>query len=120
MNRNALIAAVTTLIALTGAGSAFAVEGTQDDPQAVSSISRADVRRDAQAGLNQGEASVAPVASSSLSRVQVAAEAREAVRLGVAHGTEAGAAVATAEQLQSIRLAGLRAAGDTAIAANAR
>jgi hypothetical protein len=120
MNRQALIAAVTTVIALAGAGSAFAVEATQDDARPVSSANRADVRNGAHAGLSQGEASVAPTPSSSLTRVQVAAEAREAVRLGLAFSNEAGSPVATPEQQDSIRLAGLRAIGGTAVAGVSR
>jgi hypothetical protein len=77
MNRHSLIAAVTTVIALAGAGSAFAVEGTQDDPQVTSAASRADVRSDARVGLNQGEASVAPAAgSTSAGQTTIAANAR--------------------------------------------
>lgn len=116
MNRQALIAAVTALLAVASAGSAFAVEATQDDAVARSTHSRADVRSDARVGLALTEASVAPAPSSGVSRAQVAAEAREAVRLGVAFGTEAGPRTATPEQLESIRLAGLRAVAGSNVA----
>ena len=124
MNRTTLIATVTTLVALAGAGSAFAVEGTQDfnDTPVVSTTSRADVIREARAGLDQveGEASAAPMPASTLSRAQVVAEAREAVRLGVAGSDETGTRITTPEQLESIRLAGLRAVGGTSVAGNTR
>jgi hypothetical protein len=116
MNRKSFIAAATTAIALIGASSAFAVEGTQDFPatESLSTASRAEVKAElAEAqrdgDLSRGEASEAPEASSTVSRVQVQAEALEARRLGLTGSNEAGTPVATAEQAESIRQAGLRA-----------
>lgn len=111
---NAKIAIVTALIALAGAGSAFAAEGTQDFPAGgISSASRADVRAelaDAQRSgtIVTGEASAQPVAKSTLTRTQVVAEAKEAQRLGL---LESGEVIkfATPEQAELIRLAGERA-----------
>ena len=73
---NAKIALFTALIAVAGAGSAFAAEGTQDFPAGgISSATRAEVR--AQIGTpSYGEASEMPVAKSTQARSQVAAEAR--------------------------------------------
>lgn len=116
MNRQALIAALTVAFAFAGAGSAFAVEATQDDAVAQSTSQRADVRREARLNVAETEVSAAPTASSAVNRAQVAAEAREAVRLGVAFGTEAGPRTATPEQLESIRLAGLRAVAGSNLA----
>lgn len=125
MNRNVLIA-TTTLVALLGAGSAFAVEATQDDAIAVSSASRDSVKAQLASASRNGfvrltEASPEPVAQSTVTRTQVMAELREAQRLGVAgiSSNEAGARVATAEQAEAIRQAGLRAV-ETNVARNAR
>lgn len=126
MNRKSLIAAATTALALIGAGSAFAVEGTQDFPatQSLSTASRAEVKAelaDAQrhGELSRGEASQAPQAGSTVSRAQVQAETLEARRLGLIGGNEAGTPVATAAQSEAIRQAGLRAI-DTSLAQNTR
>lgn len=113
MNRNVLVAA-TTLVALFGASSAFAIEATQDDAPAYSTASRADVKaqvaaRNGQARLT--EASLEPVAQSAVTRTQVVAELREAQRLGVAgvSSNEATIPVATVAQAEAIQQAGLRA-----------
>lgn len=123
MNRTSLIAAVTTFIALAGAGSAFAVEGTQDFPstQSLSSQSRDAVRSELAAAarvgaLVRGEASAAPVPASTQSRAVIVAETREALRLGAAGSNEAEIRVATPAQQDTIRLAGLRATGTTSVA----
>ena len=114
MNSKIIIA--TTLIALVGAGSAFAQEGTQDFPAPVlkSSTTRAEVIADLKAAprgevASYGEASVAPKAASQLSRAQVVAETREAVRLGLTETSDGSVRVATPAQLEQIRAAGLRA-----------
>ena len=122
MNSKLVIA--TTLIALAGVGSAFAQEGTQDfsATQALSSKSRAEVKSELAAAQRAGdvtvygytEASPAPVAASTVTRAQVQAEAREALRLGLIPVSEA-TRTATAADLESIRLAGLRAV-NTAVA----
>src|SRR4030095_4913023 len=117
MKRSTLIATVTALVALAGAGSAFAVEATQDDvAQTVSGQSRASVRDELVAApragtLTRGEASAPSVPLSTESRAVVAAETREAVRLGVAGANEAEIPMATPAQQESIRQAGLRALG---------
>lgn len=115
MNRTILITAATALIALAGAGSALAVEATQDfTGQSLSTLSRDEVRSERAAALRagtlvRGEASVTPLAASTLSRAVVVAETREALRLGVLGSNEAEIRTATPAQQESIRSAGLRA-----------
>lgn len=112
--------ALTLAIALAGAATAtFAMEGTQDFPSAdqLSSRSRAEVIAEylaaRQAGTleihNYAEASRAPQPASTLSRAQVVAEAREALRLGLTGADEEGLRVPTPAQAELIRAAGLRA-----------
>lgn len=93
-------------------------EASYEYPQPVSStVSRADVLAAAiaarQAGLiAQGEQSVVAevtTGASRVSRAQVVAELAEARRLGVLDQGE-HTAVPTAQQLEQIRIAGLRAA----------
>jgi hypothetical protein len=111
---NAKYTIATALIALAGVGSAFAAEGTQDFPAGgISSQSRAAVQadlKDAQRSgtIVVGEASAQPVAKSTLTRTQVVAEAKEAMRLGLLEGGEV-IKFATPEQAEQIRLAGERA-----------
>jgi hypothetical protein len=115
----------TALIALAGAGSAFAQEGTQDFPatQTYSTQSRAAVKAELAAAQRAGtvtvfaydEASPAPVASSTLMRVQVVAEAREGMRLGLVPFNHEATRAATPADLESIRVAGQRAVA-TAVA----
>jgi Domain of unknown function (DUF4148) len=116
MNSKIIIA--TTLIALVGAGSAFAQEGTQDFPAAqfLSSQSRADVKAELANAQRNGtlvtytEASPTQVPASTLTRTQVVAELREAQRLGlVGVSNEGDFRIATPAQQESIRAAGLRA-----------
>lgn len=126
MNNSKIIIA-TTLIALIGAGSAFAQEGTQDFPaaQALSSKSRADVKSELAAAqragtISHGEASSAPVPASTLTRKQVVAELREAQRLGLVNAdNEGNLRIPTPAENEAVRQAGLRAIG-TAVAQNAR
>lgn len=106
--------------ALFAAGSAFAAEGTQEftDTASLSSKSRAEViaeLRSAPAPV-AGEASAAPVAQSTLQRVRVQAEAREALRLGLIGPSET-LPQPTAAQLEQIRVAGDRAVATTLAAA---
>lgn len=115
MNAKTLIA-TALLVSFAGTGAAFAQEGTQDFPAPVlkSSTTRAEVIADLKAvqrseAASYGEASVAPQAASQLSRAQVAAETREAMRLGLIDTSEGGVRVATPAQLEQIRAAGLRA-----------
>jgi hypothetical protein len=116
MNARTLIAAA---LFTAVAGSAYAQEGTQDFPPAhqLSSKSRAEVRAELLAAqrdgtlqhYDAGEASPAPIAASTLTRAQVIAETREAVRLGLVGADETGPRIATPEQAELIRAAGLRA-----------
>ena len=115
MNAKTLIA-TALFVSFAGTGAAFAQEGTQDFPASAlkSSTTRAEVIADLKAApydaaASYGEASAAPKAASTLSRVQVVAETREAMRLGLIDTNERGAAVATPAQLEQIRAAGLRA-----------
>lgn len=126
MNRKTVLATVTTIVAMIGAGSALAVEATQDfaNQTSVSSTSRADVRAELQSAqragtIGYGEASPAPVAASTVTRTQVLAETQEAQRLGLVGGNEAGMRVASAAEQEAIRMAGLRAV-ETSVARNTR
>lgn len=116
MNAKTLIATALVL-SFAGTGAAFAQEGTQDFPvpQWKSSITRAEVIATLKAApaaqMSYGEASTAPKAASSLSRAQVQAETREALRLGVIGSDEGAVRVATPAQAEQIRAAGLRALG---------
>ena len=111
-----------TLTALVAAAAAFAApafaqEATPDGFAALhSSASRSAVQADAVAALKagtleRGEASVdrKPFVSTK-SRAQVAAEGREALRLGVVGHGEGPSPVLTPAQAESIRMAGLQAA----------
>ena len=119
MNRKILIAAAAAAL-LANAGGAFAVEATQDFPDAtvLSTKTRAEVKRElaaaeAQGPVNYGEASPEPQAVSSMPRAQVVAEMKEAQQLGVlgASSNEAGAPIATPAEQEAIRQAGLAAIG---------
>ena len=109
MNRPILLAAAIAAVALAGAGSAFAVEATQDfaDMHALSGASRADVQRAARdLPVPRDETSLAPQPASTLTRAQVIAETHEALELGLI-GSNAGAYRApTPAQLEAIRTAG--------------
>lgn len=115
MNSKIIIA--TTLIALVGAGSAFAQEATQDLPAShLSTKNRADVKAELAAAqrngtlVTYGEAQPTPAAASTLTRAQVVAELREAQRLGlVGNVGEGNFRIATQAEQESIRAAGLRA-----------
>lgn len=122
MNRKTLIAAATAFVALIGAGSAFAIEATQDFPaeQIQSTQSRDEVKRERDSAPSHGEASPAPEAHSALTRAQVLAETREAQRLGLAGASNEGEQrIATAAESEAIRSAGLRAV-QTRVAATTR
>ena len=118
MNAKTLIA-TALFVSFAGVGSAFAQEATQDfQPSSMlSTKSRAEVRAELlqaqRAGTletrNYAEASDAPAAASTLTRAQVVAESREALRLGATDANEADVRVATPAQQQLIRAAGLRA-----------
>jgi Domain of unknown function (DUF4148) len=111
----ATIGAISTL----GAGSAFASEGTYEYPVAyTSTLSRADVQaetlRARAAGLiSNGEQSIVIADTGpALSRAQVRAETLEAIRVGAISRHEQSVAP-TAAQLESIRMAGLKAVAMT-------
>jgi len=114
MNAKTLIA-TALFVSFAGTGAAFAQEATQDFPvpQWTSSITRAEVIATLKAApaavAGYGEASTAPQATSTLSRAQVQAETREALRLGAIGSDEATVRVATPAQAEQIRAAGLRA-----------
>jgi len=122
---NTRLTIATTILALTGAASVFAQEGTQDFPAApmLSSTARAELpamAAPAQRGAllaSYGEASPTQAAASMLPRAQVRAEAREAVRLGVFGSNEGELHAASPAQLEAIRQAGARAV-DTTLAQN--
>jgi hypothetical protein len=120
MFTKSLIAAAITL---TTFGTAFAQEATPSPSYVASSVSRAEVHAQAvaarQAGLaDSGEATiVAPVmGKSSVVRAQVAAEAREALRLNAIQFGEAQRVI-TSAQLEQIATAGLGHAEATRVAA---
>jgi hypothetical protein len=116
MNAKTLIATALVL-SFAGAGAAFAQEGTQDFPapkyQAPAKLTRSEVIATLKAApaaeATANEASPAPQAVSTLSRAQVQAEAREALRLGLVGSDDGMVRVATPAQLEQIRAAGLRA-----------
>ena len=119
--RNCFVAAFSAIGAITmlGAGSAFAGEASYDYPVAyTSAVSRADVQAQTlsarAAGLiAHGERTVVIVATGlSLTRAQVKAEALEAIRVGAISRGERNV-IPTAAQLESIRLAGLKAVAMT-------
>jgi Domain of unknown function (DUF4148) len=116
-----LAAAIATLGAFStlGAGSAFASEATYDHPvPATSTTTRAEVQaetlRARAAGLisNGEQGIVVADTGPALSRAQVRAETLEAIRVGAIGRDEQGV-VPTPTQLESIRLAGLKAAAMT-------
>jgi hypothetical protein len=122
MNNRLVIA--TALLALAGAGSAFAQEGTQDfhNRDTLSTATRAEVKaaqRNSTEAVSYGEASPAQKAASQMPRAQVVAELREAQRLGLVGSNDGEIRVATAAQQESIRQAGLRAV-DTNLAQRSR
>lgn len=109
LTRLAAAAALATL-----AGTGFAQEGVQDSTWITpSTLSRAEVRAGAHdAGTAGSEASFTVAATrsgSGLTRAQVQAEAREALRLGLLPQHEAGMSAATPAQQEQIRQAGQRA-----------
>jgi hypothetical protein len=113
MNTRTLIAVL--LSTAFAAPLAMAQEATPDNFSSfVSTASRDMVRADAAAlkagQIERGEASRSTTEFvSTKSRLQVVAEAREALRLGVVGFGEGPARVATPAQAEAIRLAGLQA-----------
>lgn len=115
-----LLAGITAAIALASASVCFAQEATiaPEFEKFVSTKTRAEViaetREAARLGLipqNEWHAQhIADQGFKSLkTRAQVRAETAEAIRLGLVYFGEAGPVAASAEQLEQIRLAGLRA-----------
>jgi hypothetical protein len=116
-NAKSLVAATLAALSFSALADGGDVQPFVSQP---STLTRAEVRADlaaaiAAGAIAQGELDpiLAPRASQR-SRAEVVAELIEAQRLGLTRVTEAGAPVATAEQLQLIRRAGERAAGMTA------
>jgi hypothetical protein len=116
---SALAIAAFGLFTTLAASPAFADEATYEYPTTVtSSLSRADVRAETvkarSAGLIvQGEQSIVVADTGpALSRAQVVAETLEAIRIGAIDRHEASVTLTTA-QLESIRLAGQKAAAST-------
>lgn len=111
--------AIALIAASLTAGSAFADGDTPDYPKAyTSSVSRAQVQADTIAALRGGQVAAneyeanqyaKAVVPSSLVRVQVLAEAREARRLGLVVEGDGTQTVPTASQLEQVRLAGVNA-----------
>jgi hypothetical protein len=118
MNAKAYFA--ISALSLFAATTAFAAEGTQEftDFKALSTQSRADVVAQVRNAAPQyvGEASAAPVSASTLQRVRVVAEAREALRLGLIGPSEV-VPQPTAAQSEQIRVAGERAVAQRLAAA---
>jgi hypothetical protein len=112
---------------LFGAGAAFAQEATPDTwtkintGASVESV-RADAKAAQKAGnISYGEATRHGVAATQLmplSRTQVQAEAREALRLGLVASGEGPAREATPQELQAVKTAGLRASGQLVAQSN--
>jgi hypothetical protein len=128
MNRKMWMLITTTAVALFGAASVFAQEATQEfnDAQALSSVSRDDVRTGLNTARHEGslgfhEASPAPeAAGTGVTRSQVKAELREAQRLGLVDSNEAEVPIATPDEQASIVAAGLRADSETGLANRTR
>lgn len=120
---NARLISLSALLAAAFAVPAMAQEATPDNFAGLRSVVARDaVRADAIAALKaglieRGEASIdRQVHVATKSRAQVAAEAREALRLGLVGHGEGPAPLATPAQAEQIRLAGLQALS-TAMAA---
>lgn len=118
------IVLATVVLSFIGAGAAIAAEGTQDfQPSSITSTkTRAEVRAELAGAVPQGlstsygEASPAPQPRSTLSRIQVLAETREAQRLGLLDRHDGYAPEATPAQLEQIRQAGLQAVQNPVVA----
>jgi hypothetical protein len=112
------IKSLIAIVATVAAAGAFAQEATIDTTVTRSVESRMTVHDQAAAARASGTIAYGEAAGynftahtgSSLSRAQVAAEAREAQRLGLTQGGEAQR-VATPSQLESIQRAGKSVAG---------
>ena len=121
-----LTATAALLAALFVAPAAMAQEATPDGFKSFtgSSLTREAVRADATAALKAGlietgEASVATATfQPTRARAQVAAEGREAMRLGAVAFGEGPGVIVTPAQAESIRLAGLQAIGQTVASAS--
>jgi hypothetical protein len=120
MQTKTFIAAAVATFAVFGA---VAREATVEPiATTMSTVTRADVHREVIASsaaghFGVGEATIVPIAKGvSVSRLQVAAEAHEAQRLGLLAAGEATGRMPTAAELDQIRAAGERAAGGNVIA----
>lgn len=117
---NSLKSTLVAAVAAFAAAGAFAQEATPDtwtkiNTSATVQTVRAEAVASYKAGnISYGEVTRHGVVAAQLgpvSRAQVQAQAREAMRLGLLQGGEGPARVATAQELESIKLAGLRASG---------
>jgi Domain of unknown function (DUF4148) len=124
-----LLVSLTVGIALLGASSAFAQEATvaPEFQNFVSTKTRAEVIAETRAALRQGlialnDADAARIAErgfrSVKTRAQVRAETREAIRLGLVQYGEASSLQPTPEQLDAVRMAGLRELESTNVIAS--
>jgi Domain of unknown function (DUF4148) len=115
-----VLAALTASIAVIGATASFAQEASYapEFDKFVSTKTRAEVIAETQEAARRGliphnewetQRLVDQNFKSLKTRAQVRAEATEAVRLGLVYFGEATPVPATPEQLEQIRLAGLRA-----------
>jgi hypothetical protein len=111
------LACVCLLASLSGV--AIAHEAEQWWERIPSTRTRAEVRAELEAAQRAGTSTpryeplyaLQPKGDRTLSRAQVQAEAREAVRLGLTTKYEVSPRRATPSELEQIRQAGLRAAG---------
>ena len=117
---NTLKSTLIAAAAAFAAAGAFAQEATPDTwTKIITSADVQTVRAEAVAShkagnISYGEATrhgVTAAQTSPLSRAQVQAEAREAQRLGLLQFGEGPARLASTQELESIKLAGLRASG---------
>ncbi|MDO9437267.1 DUF4148 domain-containing protein [Hydrogenophaga sp.] len=109
MNRATQILLPLVLTVAAGAAMAQNAPLTRADVQA-----QAVAARDAGQLANQESPELAKVSGLSKTRAQVVAETTEARRLGLLdRGINGGVKVATPEQTEQVRLAGLRATGNS-------
>jgi hypothetical protein len=112
---NTTIRFVSTGLLAALCGVAMAQEGEQWTPPA-STKARAEVRAELEVAQrasatprNEASYTVQPKSDHALTRAQVQAEAREAMRLGLIPVNEGGTRQASASELEQIRQVGLRA-----------
>jgi hypothetical protein len=117
INAKSLVAATLAALSFSALADGGDVHTFASEP---STLTRAEVRTNLAAAIAAGVTAQGELGhawapqGSERSRAEVVAELVEAQRLGLTRVTEAGAPVATAEQLQLIRRAGERASMMTA------